>query len=73
MLTINKAKVQNEKKQWIIKTTKTSDSTRIISIPSELADLIRETGYIYKGDEAPELCPACAHPKAHFERKVENY
>ena len=30
-------------------------------------------GYIHYGDEAPEVCPACAHPKAHFERKVENY
>ena len=30
-------------------------------------------GHIHVGEEAPELCPACAHPKAHFERKVENY
>ena len=30
-------------------------------------------GYIHMGDEAPEECPVCAHPKAHFERKVENY
>ena len=30
-------------------------------------------GYIHLGEEAPEECPACAHPKAHFERKVENY
>lgn len=30
-------------------------------------------GYIYIGDEAPEECPVCAHPRAHFERKVENY
>ena len=30
-------------------------------------------GYIYIGEEAPEVCPVCAHPKAYFERKVENY
>lgn len=30
-------------------------------------------GYIHNGEEAPEVCPACAHPQAHFERKVENY
>ena len=30
-------------------------------------------GYIYMGEDAPEMCPVCAHPKAHFERKVENY
>ena len=30
-------------------------------------------GNIHEGDEAPEVCPVCAHPRAHFERKVENY
>ena len=30
-------------------------------------------GYIYEGDEAPEICPVCAHPKADFERNAENY
>ena len=30
-------------------------------------------GYIYSGNEAPEVCPVCAHPKAYFERKAENY
>lgn len=30
-------------------------------------------GYIHTGEEAPDVCPACNHPKAHFERKVENY
>lgn len=30
-------------------------------------------GYIYTGEEAPEVCPVCAHPKAYFERKAENY
>ena len=30
-------------------------------------------GYLHEGNEAPELCPACAHPKAHFEVKCENW
>ena len=33
----------------------------------------RNCGYIHVGTEAPELCPACIHPKAHFEVKKENY
>ena len=33
----------------------------------------RNCGYIHEGPEAPEVCPCCAHPKAYFERKVENY
>jgi len=33
----------------------------------------RNCGYLHEGNEAPDLCPACAHPKAHFELLVENY
>ncbi len=49
VVSITKAKVQNEKLEWIIKTTKTTASTRDIVIPMEIADRIRERGYIYKG------------------------
>lgn len=30
-------------------------------------------GYVHDGTEAPELCPACAHPQAHFELLAENW
>ncbi|WP_058486658.1 rubrerythrin [Defluviitalea phaphyphila] len=30
-------------------------------------------GYIHEGLEAPKVCPACAHPQAHFEVFVETY
>ena len=33
----------------------------------------RNCGYIIKGKEAPLKCPACAHPRAYFEPKKENY
>ena len=30
-------------------------------------------GYIYEGEEAPSLCPACQHPQGYFEVFIENY
>ncbi|MCD7709807.1 MAG: rubrerythrin family protein, partial [Porphyromonadaceae bacterium] len=33
----------------------------------------RNCGYIHKGKKAPDLCPACQHPQAYFERKKGNY
>lgn len=33
----------------------------------------RNCGYVYEGTEAPELCPACAHPRAYFEPMRTNY
>lgn len=33
----------------------------------------RNCGYLEQGKEAPEQCPACAHPQAHFELLGENW
>lgn len=33
----------------------------------------RNCGYLHEGEGAPEMCPACAHEKAHFELLGENW
>ena len=33
----------------------------------------RNCGYMHEGNSAPEECPACAHPQAHFELLGENW
>ena len=33
----------------------------------------RNCGFVYTGAAAPEMCPACLHPQAHFEVKKNNY
>jgi rubrerythrin len=33
----------------------------------------RNCGYLHEGNEAVQLCPACAHPQAHFELLGENW
>jgi len=33
----------------------------------------RNCGHICVGKDAPQICPVCAHPQAHFEIKKENY
>ncbi|MFC2141163.1 rubrerythrin [Acidobacteriota bacterium] len=30
-------------------------------------------GYVHEGEGAPEMCPACAHPRAYFELLGENW
>lgn len=47
--TINKAMVKDENKKWVIKTTKTTESTRQIPIPKEIEDIIKERGYVFNG------------------------
>jgi rubrerythrin len=33
----------------------------------------RNCGYIFEGNVAPAVCPACAHPQAYFELLGENW
>lgn len=48
-LHVNKAMVMNKDKKWVIKTTKTTASTRDVIISPYLADKIREQGFVYRG------------------------
>ena len=33
----------------------------------------RNCGHLVIGKKAPEICPVCAHPRAYFELRAENY
>lgn len=33
----------------------------------------RNCGFLHEDQGAPDMCPACAHPQAHFELLGENY
>ncbi len=33
----------------------------------------RNCGHVFEGKEAPDKCPVCDHPRAHFELLAENY
>ncbi len=35
--------------------------------------ICRNCGYVHEGVEAPDTCPACTHPQAHFELEAANY
>jgi rubrerythrin len=46
---------------------------RVFKRDNETVWRCRNCGFIYTGAQAPEECPACAHPQAHFELLGENY
>ena len=35
--------------------------------------ICRNCGYVHEGTDALKMCPACAHPQAHFELEATNY
>lgn len=49
------------------------ENDRVFKRDEEVTWRCRNCGFIYNGTEAPEECPACAHPRDHFELLGENY
>ncbi|MFA6652627.1 MAG: ferritin family protein, partial [Bacteroidales bacterium] len=49
------------------------ESGKFFERDEEILWQCRNCGYITKGKKAPEICPACQHPKAFFEEKKSNY
>ena len=35
--------------------------------------ICRNCGHVYVGENAPTVCPVCAHPQSYMELKAENY
>ncbi|MBW1829143.1 MAG: rubrerythrin family protein [Deltaproteobacteria bacterium] len=49
------------------------EAGRVFKRDSEETWRCRNCGYLHNGTEAPDKCPACDHPQAHFELLGENY
>jgi rubrerythrin len=49
------------------------EENKVFERNQEIEWQCRNCGYVTKGKKAPELCPACQHPKAYFEEKKNNY
>ena len=49
------------------------EQDRVFRRDQEVKWHCRNCGYIHTGREAPDVCPACAHPRAFYELWVEMY
>ena len=49
------------------------EAGRVFKRDKEVVWRCRNCGYLHEGEEAPDLCPACIHPQAHFELLGENW
>ena len=49
------------------------DAGRVFQREASVVWRCRNCGSLYEGKAAPKLCPACAHPQAHFELLGENW
>jgi rubrerythrin len=49
------------------------DAGRVFKREEPVVWRCRNCGFLHEGSEAPNLCPACDHPQAHFELLGENW
>lgn len=67
------SKVEYEHEQRYLKLLKNIEEGKVFEKDEEVEWQCRNCGYVHKGKKALENCPACNHPKAHFEVKKSNY
>ena len=67
------AKIENEHEARYLKLLENVENGLVFSKDGEKIWKCRNCGHIVIGKSAPEICPVCAHPKAYFEIKAENY
>jgi len=68
---IAKVEVKHEKRYR--KLLQNVEKGRVFKRDETASWMCRNCGYHHEGTEAPDLCPACLHPKSFFELLAENY
>jgi rubrerythrin len=68
---VSVAEKQHEKRYLAL--AKNIEKNKVFKRDASIKWRCRNCGYIHEGNEAPEKCPACAHPQAHFELLAENW
>ena len=49
------------------------DAGKVFKKTEKVVWRCRNCGYLHEENEAPDICPACDHPQAHFELLGENW
>ena len=67
------AAVEKEHEERYRKLLANVEGGLVFSRDGEMIWECRNCGHIHVGKAAPEVCPTCAHPKAYFELRSQNY
>lgn len=67
------AKIEKEHEERYRKLFENIKNNSVFSKPSSVTWECANCGHVLDGENAPELCPVCKHPKAYFFMKAKNY
>ena len=66
-------KIEKEHEERYLKLLKNIEEGVVFEKPNVVIWKCANCGHIHVGEKAPQVCPVCDHPQAHFEVKAENY
>ena len=66
-------KIEKEHEERYRKLLENVKGGLVLSKDCDMVWVCRNCGHIPIGKNAPEVCPVCAHPKAYFELRAQNY
>ena len=67
------AKIEKDHEERYKKLLSNIEGGLVFSRDGDMMWICSNCGHVHIGKEAPEVCPVCAHPKAYFMMKAENY
>ena len=67
------AKIEKDHEERYKKLLENIEGGLVFSRDGDMMWICSNCGHVHIGKEAPEVCPVCAHPKAYFMMKAENY
>lgn len=67
------AKVEKEHEERYRKLLENVKDGLVFSKDNDVIWVCANCGHVVIGKKAPAVCPVCAHPKAYFQIKAENY
>jgi len=67
------AEVEKAHEERYLKLYNNLDQGKVFEREGNIVWKCLNCGYLHEGEKAPDLCPACLHPKAYFEIKEVNY
>ncbi len=67
------AKVEKEHEKRYLKLLENIEKGVVFKRDGKVFWKCNNCGYVHEGDQPPEKCPACLHPKGYFQVKEENY
>ena len=67
------ARVEKEHEERYLKLLENVKEGKVFKAEEAVKWHCGNCGHVYEGEEAPQVCPVCAHPQSYFRIQSENY